>query len=175
LNSLKPALFIALTLVGLSSGTAVLAQPDLVNVSAPVPSIDGRGTAIGGYDAVAYLDYGEATQGSPEIYFDYQNTFRFRFASKVTMKRFMGDPERFIPAFGGYCALSLGLAPDEMPDRKPGLYRAEPTFYKIIQDRVYLFSSSEALERWNQDEDGYRSRAEENWNAILESRRQRQQ
>lgn len=164
-----------ITLAALLTPSVLLAQPDLANVSAPVPSIDSRGTAIGGYDVVAYLDYGEATQGSPEIFYDYQNTFRFRFASKITMKRFMSDPDRYMPAFGGYCALSLGLDQGEIPDKKPGLYRAEPTIYKVVGERVYLFENPEALERWNQDEEKYRSRAEANWNALIESRQRPQQ
>jgi len=146
------------------------AQPDLANVSAPIPAIDGRGTANGGYDVVAYFDYGEATVGSPEIFLDYQNTYRFRFASKVTMKKFMGDPERYLPAYGGYCALSLGAEHGEFEGRKAGLYKAEPTVYQIVGDRLFLFSSPEALEVWQKNQDAYITRADANWEAILSSR-----
>lgn len=143
------------------------AQADLANTNERIPSADSRGLAIGGYDVVAYFDYEEPTMGDPEIYFDYLNTYRFRFASKVTQRKFMGDPETYIPAYGGYCAYMLGLQKGEIPGTKPGFYRADPKFYKIIDGRVYLFSSAEALEKWNADEAGYRGRADANFGAIL--------
>lgn len=147
------------------------AQPELENVNAPIYSIDGRGTAVGGFDAVGYFDYGEATMGDPEIYYDVEGTYRFRFASKINQRKFMGNPDRYIPAFGGYCALSLGLDEKEMPGRKPGLYRGEPTIYKVLDDRVYLFHSESALERWNENEVAYRARAEANWDAFLSAKK----
>lgn len=147
-----------------------MAQPDLANVKAPIPNIDRMGTAVGGYDVVAYFDYNEATPGDREFYYDFENKARFRFASKVNMKRFMSEPERFLPAFGGYCAFSLGAAPGQLAGLKPGLHESVPAVYAIMDGRLYLFSSEEALERWKKDENGCQARAEEHWKAILELR-----
>ncbi|MCM2315209.1 MAG: hypothetical protein NDJ92_08665 [Thermoanaerobaculia bacterium] len=147
-----------------------MAQPDLANAAAPIPSIDRMGTAMKGYDTVAYFDYNEATPGDSEMYYDYEKKARFRFASKVNMKRFMSDPDRFLPAYGGYCAFSLGAAPGQVSGLKPGLHEAVPSVYAIVDGRLYLFSSEEARERWKKDENGCQARAEENWKAILEFR-----
>ena len=148
-----------------------IAQTDLANATAPIPSTDRMGTAIGGYDAVAYFDYDTATPGENDMFYDYENKARFRFASKVNMKKFMGDPDRYLPAYGGYCALSLGAAPGEIAGLKPGLHKAEPTIYLVVGGRLFLFTSEEARERWKKDEKGCRARAEENWKAILELRK----
>lgn len=148
------------------------AQPNLVNSNARIPSIDGRGTAMGGYDVVAYFDYGEPTIGEPDIYADYENTYRFRFASKVTQRKFSGDPERYMPAYGGYCALLIGVDEGEFNGKRPGLYRSDPKVFKIIDDRLYLFSSAEALERWNENETAHKAKSDANWEALMKAREQ---
>ena len=163
--------FTILALFALLLGMPALSQSELANTGSPIPSMNSLGTVVGGYDVVAYIDYGEATEGDPQYYVDHENTYRFRFASKVTMKKFMGDPDRYMPAFGGYCALSLGVEPGEVPGLNPGLHRAEPKIFKVIDGRVHLFSSENALERWNENEEAYRARAESNWDAILEARK----
>lgn len=129
-------------------------------------NMDGRGTMVSGYDVVAFFDYGKPTIGVQEYFFDYENTFRFRFASKVTMKKFMSDPERYLPAYGGFCAFSLAMS----EGAGANLEKSDPMFFKIAEDRLYLFSNAEALEKWNQDEVALMERANANWDAIVAAR-----
>ena len=61
---------------------------------------------LDGYDTVAYFTIGEAVTGSPA----YTVTWRgasWRFSSKTNMKKFRADPEKFAPAFGGYCSFAV--------------------------------------------------------------------
>jgi len=115
---------------------------------------------------VAYYDYGETTLGTPEFRTDYTG-FRYNFASKVTLRKFMGDPERYLPQYGGYCALSLAIKDGEFEHRKPGLYKADPTVYKIVDGRLFFFTNQKALEIWNENEEAYMQQADANWQDVL--------
>jgi YHS domain-containing protein len=149
--------------VAAGSSSAQMAQVDRT-----VPmNMSSRGLMIEGYDPIAYIDYGEATPGVAEMFFDYRQTYRFYFASKVTMKKFMSDPERYLPAYGGHCAWM-------MTSGEGDLRGADPKLFKVVDDRVFLFSSAEALEDWSRDEAGSIARADANWNALIEKRRQKQ-
>jgi len=123
---------------------------------------------IGGFDPVAYVDYGEATPGITDNFWDYQNTYRFYFASKVTQRKFMGDPERYLPAFGGHCAWLMASGKNGAGD----LRRADPKVFEVVDGRVYLFSTIEARDEWNRDAADSLVRANANWDAMIAARRQ---
>ena len=147
------------------------AQTELANVARSKPvSCDRTGTALSGYDVVSFYDYDEPVRGERTTYSDLGDGMRFYFASKVTKTKFEKDPERYIPAFGGYCALSLGIEPGELEDRNPGLYKADPSVYVLENGRLYFFSSPEAREMWKKNRDTYFTRAESNWALIWKER-----
>ena len=163
-RDIRTAVFALIVLATVASVGAQ--QPDFA-----VPmNMNSRGLMIGGYDPVAYIDYGEATPGFADNYLDYQNTFRFYFASKVTLKKFMGDPDRYLPAYGGHCAWIMATGKGGEGD----LLRAEPKLFQVVDGRVYLFSNDEAMQEWGRDAAGAIARADANWDALIASRRQAQ-
>lgn len=155
-------------------GLPLEAEPKkLANAGAPLVSVDHWKQTLGGYDPVAYFDYGEATPGIRDFHATHNKVF-YSFAGAVTHRKFVTNPEKYLPQYGGYCALSLALSEGELPERPAGLYPADPKQFKVVDDKVFLFSSElgfDAIERWNQNEDEYRARADANWKTILESRR----
>lgn len=61
---------------------------------------------IHGYDAVAYFTEGRPVEGSA----DFQSIYRdalFQFASAEHKALFDKDPDKYAPAYGGYCAYGV--------------------------------------------------------------------
>jgi len=78
---------------------AVFAGPAL----AIDPVFQDGGAAIRGYDPVAYFNEDGPVKGSPENSFSYQGA-TWQFASAENRNKFAADPEKYAPAYGGYCA-----------------------------------------------------------------------
>jgi hypothetical protein len=96
------------------------------------------GIAIFGYDPVGYYLYGKPTSGKSEHEWRWSGVV-WRFESAANLDAFRRSPEVFAPAYGGYDAEGVLRRTPTMPD---------PTVFRIIDDRLFLFRSPEALERF---------------------------
>jgi hypothetical protein len=114
------------------------------------------GVAIQGYDAVAYFS-GSAVKGSSAFTHTWQGV-RWQFASAANRDAFAAEPERYTPAFGGYCAygVSRGYAVD-----------VDPTAFAVVDGMLYLNYSKSVQRTWNQDRPGYIEKARREWPAVL--------
>ena len=114
--------------------------------------------AIRGYDPVAYAVARAATKGSPKFEYRWKDAV-WQFASASNRARFIKDPERYAPQFGGYCAwaISRGYMAD-----------ADPEAWRIVDGRLYLIYSKTVQRRWEQDIDGNIVKARANWPAVLD-------
>src|SRR5260370_24122993 len=75
----------------------------------PIPAVNTEhGVAIKGYDPVSYFTTGRPAQGSPQFATTYKGAV-YRFASAANRDRFIATPEKFLPQYGGYCALAIAL------------------------------------------------------------------
>ncbi len=113
--------------------------------------------AIHGYDPVAYFTQGEPVPGSDTHRIDYRGA-TWKFASAENLAAFEGDPEKFGPRFGGYCAYAASqgyLAP------------TVPEAWTIHEDRLYLNFSLRVRRRWSRDIVGNIAKGEANWPGIL--------
>jgi len=113
--------------------------------------------AIHGYDPVAYFTEGEPLPGSDIHTIDYRGA-TWKFASAENLAAFEGDPEKFGPRFGGYCAYAASqgyLAP------------TVPEAWTIHEDRLYLNFSLRVRRRWSRDIVGNIAKGEANWPGIL--------
>ena len=111
------------------------------------------GVAIKGYDVVAYFTVGEPVKGSSEFEADYKNA-TFRFASRENRQRFLDDPEAYMPAYGGYCA--LGVANGYKDDM-------HPQAFDIVKGRLFFNLTPSIGYHWRQHQDNAIARADENW------------
>jgi hypothetical protein len=114
--------------------------------------------AIRGYDPVAYVVAGTATKGNPKFAYRWKDAV-WQFASAANRTRFIKDPERYAPQFGGYCAwaISRGYTAD-----------ADPETWRIVDGRLYLIYSKAVQRRWEQDIEGNIAKARANWPAVLD-------
>ncbi|MCI0392003.1 MAG: YHS domain-containing protein, partial [Acidobacteria bacterium] len=86
------------------------------------------GTALKGYDAVAYFKEGHPVKGKDEFRHDWMGA-KWYFASVANRDEFAKSPEKYAPQFGGYCAWAVGHG-----------YTAsiDPQAWKIVDRKLYL-------------------------------------
>jgi hypothetical protein len=116
----------------------------------------GDNVAIGGYDPVAYHVAGRAMQGDPAIRHEWHDAV-WQFSSAENRARFMSEPDRYAPRFGGYCAGGVSLG---------RLSEIDPEEWVIVDGQLFLGGSSGAT-AYLMEAPGERiAAAEENWKTL---------
>ena len=141
--------FIALALF-VASASAAFAQTSDLNK-------DSDGLWVDGYDAVAYLTTNKAVKGNKNYQFVYQGA-KFYFSSEQNKQLFSAIPEKYLPAYGGWCAYAMGANGEKV--------EVNPKTFKIIGGKTYLFYNkffNNTLEDWNKDEANLKAKADANW------------
>ena len=133
----------AFALLPLSSG---LAAVDPINKNI-------FGTALKGYDAVAYFKEGRAVKGKDEFRHDWLGA-KWYFASAANRAEFARNPEQYAPQYGGYCAWAVGHG-----------YTAniDPEAWRIVEGKLYLNYDKSVQKMWEQDVPGWIKKGNENW------------
>ena len=140
----------------LTSLTEIAKSPNGLD---PVNKIDGQ-VAIRGYDVVAYFQESKAVEGAAEFAYDYAGA-KWYFSKAEYRDRFAGEPQKYAPQYGGYCAWAVGHG-----------YTAngDPQAWKIVGGKLYLNYNETVQKRWEQDEADYIKQGDENWPRFLENR-----
>lgn len=115
------------------------------------------GTAVGGYDAVAYHTQGEARPGSETITISHEGA-TWRFESKANREAFLADPQAYAPQYGGHCAWAMAQG---------YLAQGDPEIWRIIDGRLFLNATEGVNRRWLRDLDGFIAQADQNWPSFL--------
>lgn len=112
---------------------------------------------LAGYSPVSYIENNRAEPGSPLFSLEHEGVTYF-FVSPNQMKAFRADPDRYLPAYGGYCAFGCSLDSKFVPD---------PTSFRVINGRTHLFLKSaevDAVTLWNEaDPAEVRAKADAFW------------
>ncbi len=138
--------------VALAAGAALLAA-NAAGLFASAPVFSTTNGAIDGYDPVAFHLDGKPTPGDPAI----TRTWRgatWRFASAANRQRFDADPERYAPAYGGYCAYAMA-----------GDYTAngDPLAFTVHGGRLFLNFDTDTRAAWLAERDARIEASDRNW------------
>ncbi len=104
----------------------------------PPINTNGSPYAIGGFDPVAYFSDGAAKPGRKEYALDYEGA-SWLFASAEHKARFVKAPEKYVPAYRGYCA--YGAAQNK-------LVPVDPRAFTIYDGKLYLNYSLDVRRTW---------------------------
>ncbi|MEQ9546973.1 MAG: YHS domain-containing (seleno)protein [Marinobacter sp.] len=115
-------------------------------------------TGAGGYDTVSYFKSGEPTKGSTEYTTEYMGA-TWRFSTAENLSLFEEDPERYAPAYGGYCAWAVSQG---------YLAKGDPQHWAIRDGRLYLNYDESVQNRWLRDTKTFIRQADANWPKVLE-------
>ncbi len=123
-------------------------------------NVPSSGIALEGYCPVAYFAVDKAVRGSKEFAADHKG-ITYHFVSADARDMFTKHPEKYVPAYGGWCAFGMAVK-DKFP--------VDPTNFKIVDGTLLVFlknSGVDALEIWNgKNEEKLLKKAAAHWKKV---------
>lgn len=113
--------------------------------------------ALEGYDTIAYFENNKPIKGSNEWKTIYKNA-EWYFNSEKNLNLFLSDPEKYAPAYGGYCAWAMN---------EGNLAPGKPKHWDIIEGRLYLNYSSSTRKKFLDDFNSMIKNADSKWTEIV--------
>lgn len=138
-----------LTLLGLFA--CATTNMGLVNVTE-------EGVAVKGYDVVAYHLVNIPTEGTAEHSVKYGGGTWY-FSSVENKRLFKKNPEKYLPAYGGFCAYGV---------TQEAKYDIDPVAFKVVDGTLYLNLSPGTQRVWERDIPGNIEKADAIWPTLLE-------
>ena len=126
------------------------------STTADAVNTDRTGLAIGGYDPVAYFTDQQPAKGDFQITHEHNGAV-YRFLSEQNRDKFAANPHHYAPQYGGYCAYGVAV------DAK---FSADPTVWKIVDNKLYLNLDPNIAAKFNEDVPGYIKDADNNWKSL---------
>ncbi|MES2727182.1 MAG: YHS domain-containing (seleno)protein [Bacteroidota bacterium] len=123
-------------------------------------NIDKNSLAVQGYDVISYFE-GKPQKGIAQFLVFYKGV-QYYFISALHKEQFLKTPEKYEPAYGGWCAYAMGANGEKV--------EIDPTSYKIANGKLYLFYYSfinKTINKWNADEANLKTKADQSWNNLI--------
>jgi YHS domain-containing protein len=151
-------LFLALLIVTTAQAGLVVTMPATAGVpgSRSQINLDGDGVALRGYDPVAYFDGGKPTHGVAAIFASYGGA-RYLFATAAHRSAFLANPKKYVPEFGGFCAVGASFGEKVDTDPETG---------EVVNGKLYLNYNQRALDLFNKDQSSTITKAKSNWPTV---------
>lgn len=111
---------------------------------------------LGGYDPVAYFTDGKPVRGSGYHVTEF-NGVTYAFANADHLETFEANPEKYVPAYGGYCAYGVAVGKK---------FVADPEVWKIVGGKLYVNLDRDIQRKWQKDVPGHIETADANWLKI---------
>jgi YHS domain-containing protein len=129
-----------------------------IAVAAATVNTEG-GTALGGYDPVAYFTAGRPVLGQADISAQHDGA-TYLFATEANRARFLADPATYLPQYGGWCAYGMARG-----------YKAvvDPRAFAIVEGRLYLNYNAAIQALWRLNTSAEVARADANWPQVRHS------
>ncbi len=145
-------LFILLTILSMHAAAQEQTRVKNYNVD--------KGLALDGYDPVSYFN-GGPTEGKKQFALTHKS-ITYYFSSAANRSAFVASPDKFEPAYGGWCAYAMGESGEKV--------KVDPETYKIIAGKLYLFYNfwgNNTLEDWNKNETKLKASADQQWKKYV--------
>jgi len=146
----------ALTLAAAAGVLAAAPLPAMAGSGKLAYNEDENGVMLHGHDSVAYFTEGKAVKGKETITAMHDGV-TYQFSSAEHRDMFKADPDKYVPAYGGHCA--MGAAMGIKLDVKPELFR-------VVDGKLYLNVHEKAQKRWLSDIPGHIETADAKWPEI---------
>lgn len=121
-------------------------------------NVDKQGTAIQGYDPVAFFTQNRPVKGRPEFESKY-NGARYLFVSAEDKATFDANPAKYEPQFGGFCAYAASrnhTAPVKIEA------------FQIVNGRLLMQYDLDVRKEFNKDTQGNLQKADKNWPGLVQ-------
>ena len=124
--------------------------------STQAAAIENSVTAVNGYDVVSYHTEKKPLRGNGHFLAEH-NGATYLFASKKNQEKFEANPEKYVPAYGGYCAFGVSVGKKFVGD---------PEVWRLVDGRLYLNLDVEIQSQWLKDVPGRIASADRKWKSI---------
>ncbi|GJM02607.1 MAG: hypothetical protein DHS20C08_11080 [Rhodomicrobium sp.] len=142
-------------LFGLIADSTIAKAADEYNVTKGTTTT-GHSLALRGNDLVALTKQNNVTPGLAK-FTQIHDGVAYYFASEETKRQFAANPEKYLPQFGGYCA--LGIALNKKLD-------GSPRYADIVDGKLYLLLNAAVFEAYKKDKAGTIAKANKLWPTI---------
>ena len=119
-----------------------------------------KGYAAEGYDVVAYFD-NKAQEGLKEFSTEHDGV-KYKFSSQANLDKFEGNPSKYTPQYGGYCAYAVAVSGKKVS--------VNPETFEIRDGKLFLFynaGKTNTLELWLKEApEQLKVKADKNWKKI---------
>jgi len=116
--------------------------------------------ALEGYDAVSYFD-GKPLEGKSTFKTVYKGLV-YKFASQGNLTKFTANPDKYEPAYGGWCAYAMGESGEKV--------KVDPETFTILDGKLYLFYNfwgNNTLVDWKKNEKKLKEAGDHNWRKFV--------
>ena len=128
----------------------------LFSLSAAAGSYENSVTGVNGYDLVSYQNSKKPIRGNGN-YLAVHNDVTYLFASAENQKTFEANPNKYVPAYGGYCAFGASVGKKFVGD---------PEVWRIVDGKLYLNLDAGIQKDWLKDIPGRIEKADAKWLTI---------
>jgi YHS domain-containing protein len=115
------------------------------------------GLAIQGYDPVAYFTDNKALKGSTKFSSEYDGA-KYFFANAEHKVLFDANPEKYAPAYGGYCGYAASIN---------RLSPISPEWFQIEEGKLILQHNKKAFDLFNKELKENVVKADANWPGLV--------
>jgi len=118
-------------------------------------NLNEHGVALQGFDPVSYFS-GQPVEGKSDIASTYQGA-TYYFSNEENKKTFEANPEKYVPQYGGFCAVAVS---------EGKTFPVDPKTYTITDDKLYLFYNGKlgnTKPQWEADEAKRKANADSHW------------
>ena len=144
MNRTKTIIF-SFIILGVLSLQAFSAQEHLVNT-----------VGVNGYDLVSYYTEKRPLRGNGN-YVAVNDGVTYLFSSEENKQAFEKNPEKYLPAYGGWCAFGVSVGKK---------FSADPEVWEIVDGKLYMNLDPSIKIMWREDIPGNIKKADKNWPKI---------
>ena len=112
--------------------------------------------AVQGYDVVSYQNAKRPVRGNGHFTSNYKGA-TYQFSSEANLKTFERNPEKYVPAYGGFCAFGASVGKKFIGD---------PEVWRVVDGTLYLNLDNNIQAEWLKDVPGRIKAADNNWKTI---------
>ena len=117
---------------------------------------DANAVILAGYDTVAYHTQEKAVKGKATITAVHEGAI-YRFSSTRNRDLFVGNPGRYAPAYGGYCAFGASFGKKFEVDGKA---------FEVVNGQLYVNKNLSVYKTWKEDIPGNIRQSDAQWPQI---------
>lgn len=112
--------------------------------------------ALRGYDAVSYHSIGRPVMGNGSNVSTYKGQ-TYLFITQENKNTFDKNPEKYAPAYGGWCAFGVGASKK---------FHGDPLVWEIVNGKLYVNLNNKIKGLWIKDIAGQIKKADKVWPTI---------